>query len=92
MRALGSAEDDQVLLEGNSLLHGSREFVGNTVEKVSGMSYAAELDGMRSLARYGVTSEGKSCTQPMCHPKKHRGAILGQSHPSRQGLPMQTVE
>lgn len=68
---LGSAENDQVWLGDNSLLHGSQEFVGNTVEKVSGMSNAAELDRMRSLACSGHPW-GKSCTQSMCHPKKHR--------------------
>lgn len=66
--------------------------MGRSVGMVSGVSNAPKLDGIGSLAHSGTTRIGSVNVGEMiltaCHPKKHRGTSPGQSHPSRQGLPV----
>lgn len=78
-----SAEDGQDLLGGNS----APEEPG-----ICGELDGKKLDGMGSLAHSGTTRIGSvnvgEVILTACHPKKHRGTTLGQSHPSRQRLPV----
>lgn len=62
------------------------------VGMVSGVSNAPKSEGMGSLAHSGTTRIGSvsvvEAILTACYPKKHSGTTPGQSHPSRQGLPV----